>query len=68
MRLIPGTSRSTIDPGSPHGRLEVYYNRRWGTVCNKGFTETSADVVCRQLGYERAYEYGTVLDLRSVKK
>ena len=63
MRLIPGTPRSSTDPGGPNGRLELYYNRKWGTICDKRFTKSSADVVCQQLGYDRAYEYGTVLDL-----
>ncbi|CAH1239245.1 MALRD1 [Branchiostoma lanceolatum] len=33
------------------GRVEIYYNHRWGTICNIGWTQTSADVVCAQLGY-----------------
>jgi len=41
-----------VDGSSPReGRLEVYHNGRWGTVCNGGFTNASARVVCNMLGY-----------------
>lgn len=33
------------------GRIEVFYNGRWGILCEDGFTENNAKVVCRQLGY-----------------
>nr|XP_014353050.1 PREDICTED: scavenger receptor cysteine-rich type 1 protein M130-like [Latimeria chalumnae] len=31
------------------GRVEVFYNRSWGTVCSDSFRKTSGDVVCRQM-------------------
>ena len=33
------------------GRLEVFHGARWGTVCDDGFTDAAARVVCYSLGF-----------------
>ena len=62
MRLISTSfsTPSTTDAGSSTGRLEIYHNGLWGTVCRDFFSQSDADVVCQQLGYEGARSYGSV--------
>ena len=40
------------------GRVEVYCNGQWGTICaTSRFGSTEAETVCRQLGYTDASRY-----------
>ena len=39
------------------GRLEMYWNRQWGTVCGRNFGMAEAHVACRQLGLGYAANY-----------
>ncbi|XP_019613806.1 PREDICTED: MAM and LDL-receptor class A domain-containing protein 1-like isoform X1 [Branchiostoma belcheri] len=51
VREVDGSVRLVDGARFDEGRVEIYYNHRWGTICNIGWTRTSADVVCAQLGY-----------------
>ena len=42
--LFDGTS-------STNGRLEMYKNGAWGTICDDDFSSVDAAVACRQLGF-----------------
>ena len=40
------------------GRLEIYLNSEWGTICDDNFHQVEASVACKQLGFSGVLSYG----------
>ncbi|XP_064596188.1 deleted in malignant brain tumors 1 protein-like isoform X3 [Liolophura sinensis] len=57
---VIGSTRTRLTKGNRalqlySGRLEVFYNNKWGTVCDDKFNERTAGVICRTLGFSFGY-------------
>ncbi len=51
---IEGDLRLADGAGAFEGRVEVYHNGQWGTVCHDGWSTDTASIACQQLGYDVA--------------
>ena len=44
LRLVNGNDDKS-------GRVEIYHEGQWGTVCDDNFGREEAQVICKRLGY-----------------
>lgn len=69
MQLSPDTRVTSEDGTAQYGRLEVFHQGGWGTVCDNtfigrelkqasmpDFSTGAADVACRQLGFQQGFQ------------
>ncbi len=54
LRLVRFTSSNAP------GRLEIFLQGEWGTVCSDGFGSVEANIACSQLGYTASKNLTTV--------
>ena len=54
VRLVGGAKSTSFHSG----RVEVFINGQWGTVCDDSWSSNDAWVVCRQLRYTSGIAYG----------
>ncbi|CAB4019786.1 Deleted in malignant brain tumors 1 [Paramuricea clavata] len=51
---IPLRLQGRVSPSYGIGRVEVFYNDKWGTICDDRWDINDTKVVCHQLGYKYA--------------
>ena len=61
LRLV-GQS-GAVSPSVDTGRLEIFLNDTWGTVCEDGFNFYEGDIACKELGFLYADRVSTVGEL-----
>ena len=50
LKLVGGMSET-------EGRLEVCFNKRWGTIDGNGWSHTETEAACKQLGHSTSGIY-----------
>jgi len=56
-KVIPAKKIRLLGRTGKVGRLELWHNGEWGTVCGDNFNDKVAAVVCRSLGFTGGEKY-----------
>ena len=48
---IPLSVRLAGGNGQSNGRVEIFYQQQWGTVCDDSWDDNDANVICQMLGF-----------------
>ena len=43
------------------GRVEICFNRAWGTVCDNGFGQPEANAICNQLDHQFGFAHSSAI-------
>ena len=54
LRLVDTSNSTSLAGEVIRGKLQVYQQGKWGTICGYSFDRSSAEVACSQLGYSTA--------------
>ena len=66
-RILSNCTHANVEPGQcdqgavrlsggfidQEGRVEVCHDNVWGSICDDGWDNTDAHVICGQLGYDK---------------
>lgn len=54
IKLFPSTEVRLVNGSDSYeGRVEIFENYQWSTICDTSWDEKDAGVICGQLGFER---------------
>lgn len=56
-KVSHGLIRLVGGENAGEGRVEIFHQGVWGTICGNHWTVNEANVICRELGYARSLSF-----------